>query len=1058
MTEDKVLEVIERAARDRVTELDLSGHGLKVLPPEIGRLKYLQRLVLGDKWDGNELEKLPPEISHLEQLRELKIASNKLKSLPPEIGHLRQLQHLDLGGYKASNHNQLSQLPSELWQLTYLQSLNFHANQLNRVSQEIGQLTHLQSLDLSSNQLTQLPPEIRQLTSLQSLDLSSNQLTQLPPEIGQLTSLQSLNLSSNELTQLPPEIGQLTYLQSLDLSSNHLTEFPPEIGQLTILQSLYLINNHLSELPPEIGQLTHLQSLYLINNHLSQLPPEIGQLTYIQSLDLINNHLSQLPLEIVQLTSLESLDLSSNQLTRLHPEIGQLTRLQFLKLSRNQLSELPPEIGQLTRLQTLYLRDNQLSQLPTEISLLINLESLSLRDNQLIQLPQTITQLPNLGELDLRGNDQLPIPPEISDSTSKAEINRIFGYLRQLWEQESDYLYEAKLLIIGEPGAGKTTLTRKIEDPNYQLDLKQPSTEGIEIIPWFFPRNQDKNFQVNIWDFGGQEIYHATHQFFLTKRSLYLLLADTRKEDTDFFYWLNVVELLSDNSPICIIKNEKFERQREINELQLRGHFSNLKEILATNLATNRGLDRILDTIRHHIQQLPHVGTELPKTWVKVREALDADPRDYIPLDEYLRICQENGFTRKQDALQLSDYLHDLGVCLHFQQDELLIRTVILKPTWGTAAVYRVLDNQRVINHLGQFTKDDLAEIWHEDTYAPMRPELLQLMMNFKLCYPIPNCPNHYIAPQLLTEKQPTYSWPDTNNLNLRYEYSFMPKGILTRFIVETHEWIDHQTYVWRSGVILNYAQQNHTWAEVMEIYRPHKGEIRIRVRGQQKKELLTIVRHELDKIHKTYPRLKYDELVPCNCTTCKDLATPHFYRLKNLNNRLSKGKFTIECDNDPFEDVNIPRLLGDVFTTQDRGSKDPSGASGITYHIGQVEHLHTQWEDRRGMNTSNQYGLGDNIGGDKVMGDKIGTQINNSPNLTQAAQEIQSLLDQLSQTYSDPLVVSKAIEQIENTPTLKERIINALNEGGSTTLEELIHHPAAKILISTIKGFMMTP
>jgi len=29
---------------------------------------------------------------------------------------------------------------------------------------------------------------------------------------------------------------------------------------------------------------------------------------------------------------------------------------------------------------------------------------------------------------------------------------------------------------------------------------------------------------VNIWDFGGQEIYHATHQFFLTHRSLYLLL------------------------------------------------------------------------------------------------------------------------------------------------------------------------------------------------------------------------------------------------------------------------------------------------------------------------------------------------------------------------------------------------------------------------------------------------------------------------------------------------------------------------------------------------------
>ena len=84
----------------------------------------------------------------------------------------------------------------------------------------------------------------------------------------------------------------------------------------------------------------------------------------------------------------------------------------------------------------------------------------------------------------------------------------------------------------------------------------------------------------------GQEIYHATHQFFLTKRSLYALVADTRKEDTDFYYWLNVVELLSDNSPMLIILNEKQDRRREINERQLRGQFANLKEILATNLAT----------------------------------------------------------------------------------------------------------------------------------------------------------------------------------------------------------------------------------------------------------------------------------------------------------------------------------------------------------------------------------------------------------------------------------------------------------------------------------------
>jgi internalin A len=58
-----------------------------------------------------------------------------------------------------------------------------------------------------------------------------------------------------------------------------------------------------------------------------------------------------------------------------------------------------------------------------------------------------------------------------------------------------------------------------------------------------------------------------------------------------------------------------------------------------------------------------------------VRETLEKDTRNYISLDEYLSICQENGFDRLEDKLQLSGYLHDLGVCLHFQDDPLLKKT-----------------------------------------------------------------------------------------------------------------------------------------------------------------------------------------------------------------------------------------------------------------------------------------------------------------------------------------------------------------------------------------------
>jgi predicted transcriptional regulator YheO len=53
-----------------------------------------------------------------------------------------------------------------------------------------------------------------------------------------------------------------------------------------------------------------------------------------------------------------------------------------------------------------------------------------------------------------------------------------------------------------------------------------------------------------------------------------------------------------------------------------------------------------------------------------------------------------------------------------------------------------------------------------------------------------------------------------------------------------------------------------------------------------------------------------------------------------------------------------------------------------------------------------------------KIMGDKIGTQINHNQNLAQAAQDI------------------------------KARIINALKEGGITALEAAIDHPAVKPVV----------
>ncbi|MBD2177554.1 leucine-rich repeat domain-containing protein, partial [Pseudanabaena sp. FACHB-1998] len=869
------------------------------------------------------------------------------------------------------------------------------------------------------------------------------------------------------LSEIPDSITRLTNLQSLDLSYNSLSEIPDSITRLTNLQSLYLSNNSLSEIPDSITRLTNLQSLDLSYNSLSEIPDSITRLTNLQSLYLSYNSLSEIPDSITRLTNLQSLDLRNNSLSEIPDSITRLTNLQSLDLSNNSLSEIPDSITRLTNLQSLYLSNTRLSEIPDSITRLTNLQSLYLSYNSLSEIPDSITRLPKLTRLALDENPITKPPLEVV----KEGIEAIRQYFKQIETEGIDYLYEAKLLIVGEGGAGKTTLANKIINPDYQL-CEEDSTKGIEVLHWSFPRSDGNQFNVNIWDFGGQEIYHSTHQYFLTKRSLYLLVADTRKEDTDFYYWLNVIELLSDNSPILIIKNEKQDRQREINVNQLRGEFENLKDVFATNLANNRNLAKILTAAQHQLSQLPHIGQTLPKTWVKVRHALENDPRNHISLNEYLQICKDNGFKERKNALQLSGYLHDLGICLHFQDDEMspLYQTVILKPKWGTDAAYAVLDNPKVIRNFGRFSNKELAQIWSVDKYSGMHGGLLELMKKFQLCYEIPQEKGSYIAPQLLTENQPEYTWDESENLILRYTYDFMPKGIVRQFIVAIHENIEAQN-VWRSGVIIHKREYANTRAEVIENY--GKREIKIRVSGKNKRDLLTVVTHELDKIHNSYKRLadKYQKLIPCNCNTCGGSQNPHFYEFTNLKRRYENRKYNVECDIS-YESVNVLGLIDDSgarsmlsksFEDENkRLDKDNqlSNSASVSIYVNQNQEQ-TMSDSQTTLNFHNS--VGQVVTGDQnVAGDNIGIQNNNySPNLAQAAKEIKELLDQLSEEYNantekgQNLIKDEAVNAIKKDSTLQQKIVKAIKEGGVTALEEAINHPVAKIVIATTKGFL---
>lgn len=828
----------------------------------------------------------------LRDVETVKVSSG-VKNVPEEITLFPNLRRLDLRGASVES---VPDIPGLILDSESYRRLK------GRISAE-----HVLGLSFEGVHLT-LPPQLEAFPNLRVLSFRADQ-GRLPEGIAALDTLEELDVDLPRVTVFPEEILRLRALKTLRLKAA-VPVIPDSLALLSQLRHLLLHHNPVQKVPVAVRYLPELRYLNLNWCGIKVLPDWLAEVERLEALWMVGNELESFPDTLSELRHLAVLVASGNRIRMLPPSFRRLaSSLRVLGLGENPLDMVPEPTFSLASLEALDLRAPSRRVLKSLNPAMLRMQTVMRSRGRIRVIPEQLFDLPNLRILEF-GNQPIQTPPPEVVATG---IEGMRAYYRQLREG-TDYLCESKLLIVGEGGAGKTSLARKIEDPAYELKDDEKSTEGIGVIPWSFPtrirvegkpETVARDFHVSIWDFGGQEIYHATHQFFLTKRSLYVLVADSRKEDTDFQYWLNIVELLSDGSPLLIVKNEKQDRRRDINESRLRGRFGNLQRVLTTNLSTNRGLDEVVKVIREELERLPHIGSLLPKTWRRVREALEQDGRDHIPVEKYLEICRSNGFSREADMFQLSGYLHDLGVCLHFQDDPLLRKTVMLKPRWATDAVYRVLDSKRVMDRHGRFTREDLNVVWSEPRYAAMRDELVQLMMKFQLCYPLSQ--DEFLAPQLLESSPPSYPWDAQGNLVIRYEYEFMPKGILTRFIVATHQLIPREEWLWRDGVVL---ERGGTRAEVIEDYPQRR--ITVRLSGREKQELLAIVDYELDKIHRGYPRLKMSRLIPCPCSKCAQREPPQFFAYEELQKFARDGRAK-QCP-ESYDMVDARRLLVAVF------------------------------------------------------------------------------------------------------------------------------------------------
>ncbi|WP_440955314.1 COR domain-containing protein [Methanosarcina sp. Mfa9] len=741
-------------------------------------------------------------------------------------------------------------------------------------------------LDLSNRNLTSLPPEISELEHLTKLNISNNQLTLLPSEFKELKNLRALFISGNQLTSLSPEITELKNLSALYMSRNQLTSLPSEITELKNLKAIDISGNLLNSLPPEITELKNLTKLDICGNQLTFLPPEITELKNLTKLYMSNNLLTFLPSEIVELNNLTILYLDDNQLTSLPPKISGLKNLTILYLDNNQLTSLPSEISGLKNLTELSLHNNQLTSLPSEISGLKNLTKLYLGNNQLISLPPEISGLKNLTKLYLGNNKLTSLPPEILELGLEVELEKywefniiylkgnpienppveiikkgrgaVFNYFKSL-EDEKEPLNEVKVLLVGDGGAGKTSLVKRLLGEGF--DGNEHQTQGINIKGWEF-KNKDKEIKINFWDFGGQEIMHATHQFFLSKRSLYILVLNSRR-DEKAEYWLKHIRSFGGDSSVLVVLNKIDENPSfELNRKFLQEKYPSIKGFFRISCKDNRGIEVFSSKIKKEILKVEHLQIEWAKSWFNVKTRLENMNCDFITYDKYRNMCMEENVGDKSSQNTLVDFLNDLGVILHFK-DISLLDTHVLEPRWITNGVYRIINSETLVKRKGVLRFGLLDEILKQKNendyyYPPTRYNyIINLMKKFELCYTIDE--QTVLLPDLLAVPEPNFDFDSNEALNFFIEYDFLPRSVMPRFIVKMNRDIKDNLQ-WRTGVVL----ENKDFNSCAVIKSDNEAKrIYISVNGGQKRDYFSSILFNLREINRSFEKLKAVEKIP---------------------------------------------------------------------------------------------------------------------------------------------------------------------------------------------------
>ncbi|HAP62400.1 MAG TPA: hypothetical protein DCR93_23850 [Cytophagales bacterium] len=451
------------------------------------------------------------------------------------------------------------------------------------------------------------------------------------------------------------------------------------------------------------------------------------------------------------------------------------------------------------------------------------------------------------------------VPEEIKNLGPAA----VGHYLERLKDQLTvSRLNEARILILGDKGVGKTTLARKLIDPNANLPDENESTKGVDTTLWDFPGDE---LRARIWDFAGHVVTHAAHQFFLSERCLYVLVYDGRTDNPERLkYWLNHMKNHGGNSEAVLVVNLKDPHQPQlpINTLQEQYH---LRKVFWLNLEKdNNKLEEVRSYIHTYVREHP--------TWKKtvigdkdyaVKQELEQlfGPRgnkngeELISKEQFERIVQKHQAPKPEQLLSM---LHSLGVSFWYP-DLKGYDTLILNPEWITDGLYAIINwlaNKKEHCILSDNFPQAFADQFGEKAMRFPKDKhafLYDLILQYELAYERDLVERELLFPHLLQEDQPKFlpQLDAIDSLLARFRCnSPLPTHIVSRFIVRHHRQIKNyrkQPQVWRYGVVLEGNKGNTALVRVVN------WQLEISVKGPKPKELFVPIMDTLKDIFEQY-------------------------------------------------------------------------------------------------------------------------------------------------------------------------------------------------------------